>query len=202
MEVNMKITKDERELLLFMALGDGHLDKKGTLSIVHCEKQKEYIEWKYNLIKKFTTKQGVRYFINNTFPSYKFNTTTYNFLRLYRKILYTPKKTISRKILNKLTPLGIYIWYMDDGGMSRLKLLNGKFSIKEIMLNTGLQKEDNQIIIDYFKEVWGVSFGQAKNNKVYRLRCGNKEAIKFLNIIKEYHNEVPSMSYKINPNSY
>lgn len=63
MEVNMKITKYERELLLFMALGDGHLDKRGVLSIVHCEKQKEYIEWKYNLIKKFTTKQGIRYLL-------------------------------------------------------------------------------------------------------------------------------------------
>lgn len=105
-------------------------------------------------------------------------------------------------MLNKLTPLGIYIWYMDDGGMSRKRLINGRFNIKEIMLNTGLQKEDNQIIIDYFKEVWGINFSQVKNNSVYRLRCGKNEAEKFLDIFKEFHDSVKCMEYKINPNSY
>jgi len=198
----MKITKNIRDLFLFMSLGNGHIDKKGYLSIIHCEKQKEYIEWKYNLIKKYTPETGVRFFINNNSTVYKFNSKIYNFLKLYRRILYKPHKKISRKILNKLTPLGIYIWYMDDGGMSRLKLSNGGFSIKEVVLNTGLNKENNQIIIDYFKEVWNINFGQVKKNNVYRLRCGNKESIKFLNIIKDYHNEVLSMKYKIDPNSY
>ena len=41
---------------------------------------------------------------------------------------------------------------MDDGGLSQKKR-NGVIYANELMLNTGLQKDDNQIIIDYFKEV-------------------------------------------------
>lgn len=198
----MKITKEIRNLFLFMAYGDGYISKSGSLNIKHCGKQKEYIEWKSNLIKQFITKSGVEEFYNSGFVGYKFKTKTLKFLKLYRRILYKPKKTLSVKFLNKLTPIGIYIWYMDDGGMSRCKLKDGSYSIKEIMLNTGLNKEDNQIIIDYFNNTWGISFSQVKNNSVYRLRCGKFEGLKFLDIFKEFHNSVPTMVYKINPNSY
>ena len=198
----MKITKEIRDLFLFMSYGDGHISKSGYLDIQHCEKQKEYIEWKSNLIKPFLSNIGVQKFDNHGFAGYKFRTKTFRFLKLYRRVLYKPKKHLSRKLLNKLTPLGIYIWYMDDGGMSRKRLIDGTFSIKEIMLNTGLQKEDNQIIIDYFKKVWKINFSQVKNNSVYRLRCGKTEGLKFLNIFKEFHYSVKCMEYKIDPNSY
>ena len=198
----MKITKEIRNLFLFMTYGDGYISKTGYLDIRHCEKQKEYIEWKSNLIKPFLSNAGIKVFDNSGFVGYQFRTKTFNFLKLYRKVIYTPKKHLSRKLLNKLTPLGIYIWYMDDGGMSRRKLINETYSIKEVMLNTGLQKDENQIIIDYFNEVWGVSFSQVKNNGVYRLRCGKIEGLKFLDIFKDFHNSVLCMKYKIDPNSY
>jgi len=208
MEVNMKITKDIRDLCFFMAIGDGYINKKGFLSIRHCEKQKDYIEWKRTLIEKVIApinKNQIQFSKNGKdgkFSAYNIRTKNFKFLKLYRKILYKPKKVLNRKMLNKLTPLGVFIWYLDDGGLSRRKLLNGTYSIHEIMLNTGFQREENQIIIDYFKEVWEINFSQVKNNSVYRLRCGKIEGEKFLNIFKEYHKEVPSMSYKIDPNSY
>lgn len=75
------------------------------------------------------------------------------FMKMFRRILYKPNKRIAqRKLLNRLTPLGLAIWYMDDGGLSQKKR-NGVIYANELMLNTWLQKDDNQIIIDYFKEV-------------------------------------------------
>ena len=53
---------------------------------------------------------------------------------------------------------------MDDGGLSQQKDKDGHVKANELMLNTGLQKEDNQIIINYFKEVWNIHFTQVKNN--------------------------------------
>ena len=38
---------------------------------------------------------------------------------------------------------------------------------------------------------------EGKKKDSYSLCCGTNEAIKFINIVKDYVNEVPSMKYKI-----
>ena len=86
---------------------------------------------------------------------------------------------------------------MDDGGLSQKKR-DGKVHANELMLNTGLDKQKNQIIIDYFKDVWGINFNQYKNKSVYRLACGTKEARKFIQIVKPYVEQVDCMKYKLN----
>ena len=83
---------------------------------------------------------------------------------------------------------------MDDGNLAKKKK-NGKIHAYELYLNTFVSDEENQTIIDYFKEVWNIKFSKVKNNGGYRLRCGTIEARKFINIIKEY--VLPSMQYKI-----
>lgn len=195
----MKITKEIRRIALFMALGDGCIVKYGYLTIKHCIKQKEYILYKYRLIKILCNRAPIE-ITNNNFKAIKLSTKCLDFLKLYRRVLYpNNKKTLTRRILNKLNPLGIYLWYLDDGGMSKRKVKNG-YAIKEVMLNTGLNKKENQIIIDYFKDVWNISFSQVKNHNRYRLRCGKREGKKFLKIFSKYHNDVISMKYKIDPN--
>ena len=83
---------------------------------------------------------------------------------------------------------------MDDGSLCK-KVRNGKIHAWDLYLNTYLTKEENQVIIDYFKEVHAISFGQVKNNGTYRLRCGTKEARKFIKLIEKHI--IPSMKYKI-----
>ena len=42
-----KILKEGRRIALYMGIGDGHINKNSYfLSIRHCLKQKEYLEWK------------------------------------------------------------------------------------------------------------------------------------------------------------
>ena len=194
----MKTTKEIRDIVIFMTLGDGYLHKAGYLVIKHCEKYKDYAEWKYKILKSgLNVKQP--YYIDNGYGAYELRTYTHNFIKLYRKIIYKNNtKTIANKrLLNKLTPLGLAIWYMDDGGLSQKKR-DGKLIANELMLNTHLSKEENQVIIDYFKEVWNINFSQCKNKNQYRLRCGTKEARKFIKIIKPFVSQVPSMFHKIN----
>jgi hypothetical protein len=119
--------------------------------------------------------------------------------KLLRKVMYLDgKKNIyQRKLLNRLSPIHLAIWYMDDGGLSQKKK-NGVVHANDLMINTHTTKENNQIIIDYFQEVWGIKFTQCLNKGHYRLRCGTKEARKFLDIIREYVSQVPSMAHKLN----
>ena len=193
-ELTMKINKKSRNLVLSMALGDGYVNPKGFLSVRHSEVQKEYAEWKRQLLKSNGINVTELYtHPNNGYGAYEFRTYTHQFIKGIRKFLYTPSKNIgNRKVLNQLTPLGLAIWYMDDGGLAQKKR-NGKIYANELMLNTLLSKEENQIIIDYFKEVWGINFSQCKNRGRYRLRCGTREARKFISIIKPYVEQVECM---------
>ena len=138
--------------MLGMSLGDGSL-QSGRLSITHCEAQYEYLVWKQKLLRSCGIKtREISKFNNNGHIGYKLKTDRYDFIKAIESLLYCPKKTITRKILDKLTPLEIAIWYMDDGGLSQKKQ-DGVVVANDLMLNTGLQKEENQTIIDYFLEV-------------------------------------------------
>ena len=197
----MKVTKETRDLVVYMALGDGYINKAGYLSMRHCLKQEDYIWWKYNLLKDKLSVVEPYYVSNNGYGAYEFRTHNTRFIKLYRNVIYgrNGKKDIAnRKLLNKLTPLGLAIWYMDDGGLSQKKDENGNIKANDLMINTHLSREDNQVIIDYFKEVWDINFTQVKNRGHYRLRCGTIEARKFIKIVLPYVSQVPSMAHKVN----
>lgn len=194
----MKINRESRNMFLFMLIGDGYINPQGTMVLRHCYAQKEYLEFKKNLLNSVGIKTSeIIECNNNGYPGVYLYVRVYKFSKAYRKIYYTPKKNIAiRKLLNKLTPLGLAIWYMDDGGLSQKKK-NGKVHANDLMLNTHLSKEENQIIIDYFKEVWNVQFTQVKNKGKYRLRCGTKEARKFIQIVEPHIKNIKCMLHKI-----
>src|SRR5690606_24987750 len=110
----MKLTSNGRQLVIFMTFGDGYLNKKGYLSVRHSLKQQDYSEWKKTILRKNGIRTTDVYEVsNNGYGGYEFRTSSYKFIRLYRKALYGKGKTIAnRRLLNKLTPLGLAIWYM------------------------------------------------------------------------------------------
>ena len=193
-----------------MILGDGWLCKK-DLRIQHSEKQLNYLKWKKSILERNGINCSViKYRSNpnglgrkNDYNAYYFYTKSYDFIKNFQDTFYVPdKKSCILNNLNYLTPLSIAIWYMDDGGLSHQKDKDGNVKANELMLNTGLQKEENQIIIDYFKKVWDIQFTQVKNNSVYRLRCGTKEAKKFADIVKPYVIQNSELVYKIQIKNY
>jgi hypothetical protein len=191
---------NRKSILIAMTLGDGYLrvEKKAGISITHGEKQLDYLLYKKELLESILNCKPIT--VQKVKPN-KYNTVCYRidkghkYFRILRKWIYlNGKKTFTRKILNYLTPLGIAIWYMDDGGLSAKKR-NGKIHAYELFLNTHLTKFENQVIINYFKERWNINFQQVKNKGSYRLRMSTKEIRNFMTLIKEYIH--PSMVYKI-----
>lgn len=204
----MKVTKESRYLCLYTILGNGCLLKEGRFKIAHCEKQLDYLRWKQKLLKKYGIRTSkISYEIikafKKEFKRYYFRTSIYKFAKLYRKIIYTPYKDITKKsILKKITPLALAIWYMDDGSIHFSKRQDGTIKCVSISIATCLTRDKNQILIDYFKNTWGINFHQnkikSKTPGLYCLRCNTKEARKFIEIIKPYVQQVPCMLYKIN----
>lgn len=194
------MNKENRGILVGMVLGDGYLRKvsRNTSCIIikHSYEQYEYLDYKAELLSKVfkCKKPAIRIIDNNGYKG-AILFKGHRYLDILRKWIYIGgKKTYSRKILNYLTPQGIALWYMDDGSLIAKKR-DGKIHAFEMYLSTYTTKEENQVIIDYFKEVWDVNFTQTKNKGKYRLRCGTKEFRKFREIIEPYI--IPSMRYKI-----
>lgn len=195
------LTRDDKKFLIACSLGDGCLykDKRCnsvSFKLTHSIKQKSYFLWKVDRIKTILNCDvNLRYFKrHNKYPAISYE-KGHKYFRIIRKWLYKDsKKKISRYILNKLNVEGIAIWYMDDGCLS-YKKRNGKIHARELTLNTYLSKEENDIIITYFKDVYNIHFKISKSKNKYRLRMGTIEAKKFVQLIKPYIHE--SMLYKI-----
>lgn len=201
-----KITKESRNLLIALLLGDGTISNNNVFKLAHCIEQKDYLEWKIKQLNEAGLRNnGVKEYIS----SRGFNvgkTVCYTqiniipFIKVLRRVFYKPYKNIAnRKLLNRLDTKGLAIWYMDDGHINYRKTGN-KIHGFYIKIATCLPKEDLQIIIDYFKEVWDIEFymfHEGRKKDSYSLCCGTKQGIKFIELIKEYVNQVPSMKHKI-----
>lgn len=202
-----KITKESRNLLIALLLGDGTICRNNVFKLSHAEQQKDYLEWK---IKQLNY-AGIR---NNGLKSYVktcgYNTgvnvyytqlNTIPFIKVLRRVFYKPTKILgNRKLLNRLDAKGIAIWYMDDGHINIRKDKDGRPMGFYIKIATCLPKTELQIIIDYFKEVCDINFymfHEGKKEDSFSLCCGTKEGLKFINIVKKYVLQVPSMVHKI-----
>lgn len=60
-----------------------------------------------------------------------------------------------------------------------IKKIDGRPRGAEITLNTYLTAEENQVIIDFFQNQFGITWKLNKSKGKYRLRMGKKEAMKF-----------------------
>ena len=202
-----KITKESRNLLIGMLLGDGTISNNNVFKIAHSESQKEYLEWKVKQLKEAGIRNnGIKSYIKikgykTGVPVYYTQLNIIPFIKVLRKVFYKEKKILgNRKLLNRLDAKGIAIWYMDDGHINIRKTKDGRPMGFYIKISTCEPKQEVQTIIDFFKEQWNINFymfheGNKKDS--YSLCCGTKEGLKFIDIVKPYVSQVPSMIHKI-----
>lgn len=201
-----KFNKESRNLLIGLLIGDGTISNNNVFKIAHCEAQKDYLEWKINQLKSCGIRNnGIKSYIktkgfNIGVPVYYTQLNTIPFIKVLRRVFYKGKKIIgNRKLLNRLSAKGIAIWYMDDGHIN-IRKDKGRPCGFYIKISTCEPKQEVQTIIDYFKEQWNINFymyHEGKKEDSYSLCCGTKEGLKFIDIIKPYVLQVPSMIHKI-----
>ena len=202
-----KITKESRNLLIGLLLGDGTISNNNVFKIAHSESQKDYLEWKVKQLKEAGIRNnGIKSYIKTKgytigVPVYYTQLNTIPFIKVLRKVFYKEKKILgNRKLLNRLDAKGIAIWYMDDGHINIRKTKDGRPMGFYIKISTCEPKQEVQTIIDFFKEQWNIKFymfHEGKKEDSYSLCCGTKEGLKFIDIVKPYVSQVPSMIHKI-----
>lgn len=206
------MNRKNRAILVGTLLGDSSIHKTSYNSVfqfTHQIKQKDYAFYKASLILSMFggAKREPKYYKSTTafgeVEYYKFSLTHKYFNYLHR-IAYSNegKKYFSRKLLNYLSPLGLALWYMDDGGVSRGANVD-KFGVPrehipvEMRISTYCSLEEIETIITYFQEVWDVTAKKrhAKKTNSYYLAFNTNESLKFEQIISDFI--LPQFRYKL-----
>lgn len=183
------LTNNQKSLIIGSLLGDGYVRimpgrKNAFLEINHSFKMKEYVEWKYEMLKDIVISPPKRRRGNGNRIAYRFFTKQHpNITELFNLFYKNGKKMIPNISLN---PLSIAVWYMDDGskcGDSDYYLNTQQFSLDDQnKLLTMLKKNSIEATLNRDKIYW-------------RIRLQKSSIPKFKNLVGSLI--IPSLQYKL-----
>ena len=195
---NLKLTKEQRELIVGTLLGDAHLERryKGytfSLMVEHLIKQKEYVEWKYNALKEWvrTPPRMKRQVVNGKqYDKYCFRTLGSSSFRFYHAQFYRNGKKVVPKLIHRwLTPYALCIWFMDDGS------IKSKYHRARIINTQGFDKQDVLRLIHVLQNKFHIAARVRKQKEGYQIYLLAETIDHFANLVRPYI--IPSMSYKL-----
>lgn len=186
---NITLTDIEKQVILGSLLGDGYVDKFGRLRIQHSNKQLKYNEHKNMLLKsivKSFRKDIIRFDkrTNKTYYSNLISTQCLKPIKEYRSSWYiNDVKTINLSDITDIEPLGLAIWFMDDGFKSN-------YGIK--IATDSFKKEELLTLIKIIFVKFDILFKIDKRNRLYLCKDGYQN---FHNLIYPYI--LPEFYYKL-----
>lgn len=205
-KIQKSLSKEQKRLLIALLIGDGTISSNYVFKLSHSIEQKEYLEWKVNLLDRFGIKNnGIKEYVSSCGYNYGKRVlysqmSLHSTIKALRRSIYIPKKTFTRKLLNWLDELGLAIWFMDDGfiNINESEQRHGSVQ-RNIRMSTCVDEQTCNMMINYFKERWDIEFRPfLEKSKLYSLATRtNNDTDKFIEIVKPYVEQVPSLLYKI-----
>lgn len=184
----LKLSQKQFDVLIGSMFGDGYITKLGRIQIEQGENQRDYLLWKYEMLKNITSTKiccakRQKYSSAKVTTSYRFWTKQY--FRPWRAIFYPlGKKIVPEDIKKVLSPLAMAVWFMDDGYL-RTK--------KSIAMSTDkFSTDDLDKICSALSEKFNIKPTIVKSGKLY---FGVVATEKFINVVEPFI--IPSMCYKI-----
>ena len=187
----MRPSKRQAQIVLGTTLGDGYLYRNGRLQVEHREKDIKYLKWKYRSLLCLTSgvpKRCVRYDrrTKKEYVSWRFYTKP--IFKSLRKIFYSNgKKIVPRgKAEFNLCPLGLAVWFMDDGG-------RGARTPKGMIISVrGYSVGDRKYLRRYLEQKFKIRVNLHKNGQLY---FPVETVDRFCKLIQRFI--VPTMKYKL-----
>lgn len=193
----------QEQVLYGTMLGDAFMKRPGvttpgatsTLQFEHSTKQMGLALWKAEILgmKTFPRDRYDRRTQKTYHSVYAYSKASPTYTKIYRRVYGEGgTKNLDQNILNQLTPLGIAVWYMDDGALSangrQLRLHTEKYTYRE-----------NILIKEYFQETWNlypkIYKKRSKGGIKYYLCFTAQDTYSFIEIVKPYI--LPDLEYKI-----
>jgi hypothetical protein len=187
----------QEQIILGTLLADGYMAYREyawsncRLAFTHCLKQKEYALWKANQI-------GLPYYTyyrnrldkrtNKTYQSIVIHFKANDIFRYYFNMFYQDKKKVATGLMiSRLKPLGIAVWYCDDGNL----YINKDTKILTLATNSFSDQERNYVI-NTFKSTYNLDFKTCSKGAIRLVSL--REIKKFMAIVGPY---IPNcMAYK------
>ena len=183
------LTQLQKSLIIGSILGDGYIRimpgrKDAFLEINHSIKAKEYVDWKYSVLKNICKSGPKERDTNEGRVAYRFFTKQNHEITNLLSMFYKNGKKIVPQDL-KLDPIILAIWFMDDGSKSgpSVYLNSQQFSLA-----------DQNRLLSKLREV-GLKARLNRDKKYYRIRFLSESVPKFNQIINAHI--IPSMRYKL-----
>lgn len=207
-----RITQQQLAVVAGAALGDGHIALTGSrmrarLSITQGVDQKEYLNYKAYLLGDLTAAVPTYQRSEGTYSTrgtYRLSTLSRpQIAQLHRELYDRGKKRISRSYLDRLTPLSLTLWYLDDGSLVThshyYTCKDGtvaNYPVPHSVLSThGFSLEEAYIILQWLSEKWGIDGGVSETAKGPVIWLTKRGTERLHEIIAPY--VPPSMAYKL-----
>ena len=184
------LTQEQKSLIIGTTLGDGYLRiiprrKNAFLEVNHSSNQKDYVDWKYSVLRSIVKSEPKLRNGNGFRVAYRFYTRCLlEITDLFRYFYKDGKKIIPDNL--EINPFSLAVWYMDDGSRSggSLYLNTQQFSIED-------QVKLQNLLLSKFD----IDSNLNKDKQYMRIRIKTADAKKFCNIIREFVHQ--SMRYKL-----
>lgn len=187
------LTQLQRSVIIGTILGDGYLRifpnrKNALLEINHSFNQKDYVDWKYSILKNVAGSPPKIRKGNGKRIAYRFYSKQLKELTDFYKLFYVGgKKVIPANLA--LDRVILSVWFMDDGSRCRNC---------DVYLNTQqFSTADQKKLIRALCEM-GLESNLNKDKTYYRLRFLKSSLPKLRTLLK--NKVIPSMQYKLSYN--
>ena len=183
------LTQLQKSFIVGTLLGDGYIRqvkgrKNAFLEVNHSITQKEYVEWKYQILKNLT-RSGPKFRKGNgNRIAYRFFTKQHPEFTKIMDLFYKDKKKRIPDLA--LDPLILAVWFMDDGS---------RCSEDNVYINTQqFSKEDQYKLLEFLRKI-GLEGTLNKDKEYYRIRFKTSSISQLFGMVDQY--VIPSMKYKI-----
>lgn len=192
----LRLSKRQRELLIGLLLGDGHLETQNNgrtyrLKVEHGAVQHDYLVW---LAREFKDWIQTDWYEKErgTKLVYGFTTVSHPAFRFYAQQFYQDgKKRIPPLIKRLLSPLSLAIWFLDDGSAKSPKHRS------LVIHSLGYSKAD-LVLVQEALESLGISSSQHKQrNGSFRLYFPYQSSQIITNFVRPLLLELPFFAYKV-----
>jgi recombination protein RecA len=175
-----------------MVLGDGCLPngrKTTHLQMCHRLADKEYLMKKAEMLNYLTSvnvREGVSTLNGKEYPNITLNTLSHPFYnQLHAHMYYDGRKTVDEHAMKCLTPLGLALWYLDDGTLAGEQGFRNPY-----ICSHNFNKVENELMCRMVHKKFGITFRTINKNiggkSYYWMRLRRKDREKFFEIISPF----------------
>ena len=196
--------------ILGTLMGDTSISKKtknGRFQITHSPEQKEYLEFKRNLlnlhplVKVSNINERITHLkkTDKDYLQYQIYTNRNKFAtRMYDRVYKDGVKIINEDILNSITDLGLFLWDLDDGYLN-IRYHKNTNKIKEyrmFLYTMNFTLDEVKLIKSWFERKYNISSKINKKQNGYILYFNGSKTREFMKIIDPFYNLVPCLNRK------